>query len=109
YSGHGDATADERVLTLAGEGVELPIITEHNRHVDYTAAAVKHGVRRFFTPVVGNEVTTAVGHFNIFPISVTAPVPDYRVKEWKPLAAGMARTGAKVIILNHPRDLHSGY
>ncbi len=33
YSGHGDASADERVVTLAGEGIELPIITEHNRQL----------------------------------------------------------------------------
>ena len=25
YSGHGDATIDERAVTLAGEGIELPI------------------------------------------------------------------------------------
>ena len=29
-SGHGDATIAERVVTLAGEGIELPIATDHN-------------------------------------------------------------------------------
>src|SRR5262249_28143902 len=69
HSGHGDATVDERVLTLAGEGVELPIACEHNLQVDYHAAAVKRCVSRYFTPVIGNEVTTTVGHFNIFPVA----------------------------------------
>src|SRR5262249_1386525 len=28
HSGHGDATIDERVVTLAGEGIELPVATD---------------------------------------------------------------------------------
>jgi hypothetical protein len=110
YSGHGDCTIDERVLTIAGEGIELPIATDHNRQIDYDAVAVKHGVRKYFTPVVGNEVTTAIGHFNIFPTPVSEQVPDYRAKDWKTIFASIDRqTGAKVVILNHPRDVHSGY
>src|SRR5205085_671010 len=77
YSGHGDATLDERVLTLAGEGVELPVAAEHNRQIDYHAAAVRLGVRKYFTPVVGNEVTTAVGHFNVFPLRAEGPLRDW--------------------------------
>jgi hypothetical protein len=110
YSGHGDCTLDERMLTLAGEGVELPITTDHNVQVDYEAAARRNQVRRYFTPVVGNEVTTDVGHFNIFPVRAGGPVPDYRLKDWPALFASIVgRTGAPVIVLNHPRDLHSGY
>jgi hypothetical protein len=110
YSGHGDATIDERVLTLAGEGVELPVATEHNRQVDYHAAAVKMKVRDHFTPVVGNEVTTAVGHFNCFPVRPGGPLPDWRRKDWQGLFRSIAdRTAAPVVILNHPRDLHGGF
>src|SRR5207237_161704 len=86
YSGHGDATVGERVLTLAGEGIELPIATEHNRQVDYAAAAVAHRVRQYFTPVVGNEVTTRVGHVNAFPLAAGGPLPDAEVRDWKALA-----------------------
>jgi hypothetical protein len=110
YSGHGDATADERVVTLAGEGVELPVITEHNRQIDYRAAAVKHGVADYFTLVVGNEVTTDVGHFNAFPVAPGTSVPDFKRKDWKAVFGSIAdRTAAKVVVLNHPRDLHSGF
>ena len=35
HSGHGDATIEERMITLAGEGIELPIATDHNQHIDY--------------------------------------------------------------------------
>ena len=67
-------------------------------------------MRRYFTPVVGNEVTTAVGHFNVFPVSAGGPLPDHKLKAWPPLFDSITRrTGAKIVVLNHPRDLHSGY
>ena len=34
-SRHGDATVDERVLTAAGEGLDIIVATEHNRVDDY--------------------------------------------------------------------------
>jgi hypothetical protein len=110
YSGHGDAGIEERMLTLAGEEVELPIATDHNRHIDYQPVAAKLGVRPYFTPVIGNEVTTPLGHFNIFPLHADDPFPDFNLKNWKALAENIhLRTKAKVIVLNHPRDLHSGF
>jgi hypothetical protein len=109
YSGHGDATAEERMITLAAEGIELPIATDHNRHIDHEPLARKMGLRRHFTPVVGNEVTTPVGHFNVFPAQANAPVPDFRPRDWNAIFANIYRTpDVKVVILNHARDLHSG-
>jgi hypothetical protein len=110
HSGHGDSTIEERMLTLAGEGIELPIATDHNQQIDFEALAVKLGVRQMFTPVVGNEVTTAFGHFNIFPVRADGKVPDYKLKDWQAIAASIEeRTAAKIVILNHPRDLHSNF
>ena len=40
WSHHGDATADERMLTIAGEGIELPIATDHNLQIDEDPVAV---------------------------------------------------------------------
>jgi len=34
YSGHGDATLRERIITIAGEGIRFPVITEHNASID---------------------------------------------------------------------------
>jgi hypothetical protein len=109
HSGHGDATIEERMITLAGEGIELPIATDHNVHVNYEPIAQKLKVRKYFTPVMGNEVTTVRGHFNIFPINAMSPVPDHKQTDWGLLFDGIQRTpGVKVAILNHARDLHSG-
>lgn len=110
HSGHGDATTEERVMTLAGEGIELPVATDHNVHADYEPVARKMGVRRYFTPVIGNEVTTPVGHVNVFPVETGARIPPYEVDAWPALFEGLRSTpGVEVAILNHGRDVHDGF
>ena len=110
HSGHGDASLDERMLTLAGEGIELPIATDHNIQVSYAEAARRIGVSSRFTPVTGNEVTTAAGHFNIFPVEPEARAPDFRIVDWPTLMTAVRATpGVRVVILNHPRNVHSNF
>lgn len=109
HSGHGDATVQERMVTLAAEGIELPIATDHNVHVDHQPFAIEANVRKYFTPVIGNEVTTPTGHFNIFPIRADARVPDHRSEKWDDTFREIFSTpSTKVAILNHGRDVHSG-
>lgn len=110
HSGHGDATIQERMLTIAGEGIELAIATDHNHHTDYAPAAASAGVAEHFTPVIGNEVTTKHGHFNAFPILAGSSVVNHQQEDWSKLLPEVRATpGVKVIALNHPRDLHSGF
>jgi hypothetical protein len=112
HSGHGDASIDERVVTLAGEGIELPIATDHDFFTNLGPAAERQGVRSFFTPVAGDEVTTRAGHFNAFPFPIGGPIPDSGITDWPRLlrAIRSASTSAiAVVILNHPRDLHAGF
>ena len=90
HSGHGDAKVEERAITLAGEGIELPIATDHDHLTDDLAAAAERmGVRAYFTPVVGDEVTTRVGHFNAFPLPTDRPVPSNRVTNWAEILRGI--------------------
>jgi hypothetical protein len=111
YSRHGDALVEERVLTLAGEGVELAVATDHNLQVDYGPAAEKARVRRYFTPVIGNEVTTpSLGHFNVFPIPAGAKLINWRGRNWDTLAGSIKEiAGDPVVVLNHARDIHGGF
>src|SRR3990170_944878 len=110
YSGHGDATAEERAITIAGEGIELPILTDHNIYVDLKPAAETSKVLSYFTPVVGDELTTNVGHFNVFETTTGTPVIDHNVENWNHVTANIADEGnEKVIILNHARDIHNGF
>ena len=107
FSGHGDATAAERVLTIAGEGLELPVITDHNVHVDLKPFALDQAVDRYFTAVRGNEVTTRVGHFNLFPVQ--GALPDHNLRSWEALSKELGDAASKAIILNHARDIHVGF
>lgn len=111
WSHHGDATVEERMLTLAGEGIELPIATDHNLQIDYRPTAESMHAARYFTPIIGNEVTTpSRGHFNVFPIPAGAPLLQWQVRSWETLRKHFAQLpGDPVIILNHARDLHGGF
>jgi len=103
YSGHGDSSVEERVVTIAGEGIELPIATDHNHHTDYRPAQHALHLNRLFTPVIGNEVTTDNGHMNAFPFQADTPIPDHAQTDWARLVEGIRARGAQVVILNHPR------
>lgn len=110
HSGHGDARIEERMLTIAGEGIELAIATDHNHHTDYAPAAASTGVASAFTTIIGNEVTTKHGHFNAFPIRAGSSVVNHQEQDWAKLLPSIRATpGVRVITLNHPRDLHSGF
>jgi hypothetical protein len=64
-----------------------------------------------FTSVIGNEVTTKVGHFIAFPIArVDAPLPDFKLTDWPALMKSIrAVPGTQIVVLNHPRDVHDGF
>lgn len=108
FDRHGDCDLSERLIGLAGEGVELPISTAHDKHIDYRKEADRLGVSRWLTPVIGCEVTTQEGHFNIFPIANAGvkPVP-HKGLAWAEVFENIRATpDVKVCILNHGRDLH---
>jgi len=110
FSGHGDATVNERVITIAGEGLAMPVITDHNIAIDISDTVRRMGMTRWFTPITGNEVTTPVGHFNIFPVSSKDAVPDHRVTTWNDVANNITQQQrVQTVILNHARDIHNGF
>jgi hypothetical protein len=110
HSGHGDATIEERVVTLAGEGIELPIATDHNHLTDLGPTAARAGVAAAFTPVIGDEVTTQRGHFNAFAFAAGGAAPGFQTADWPELIRGIrAGSSDRVVILNHPRDLHGKF
>lgn len=108
FSGHGDASMNERMVTIAGEGLHYAVITEHNKAVVITDSVKKKGLDKWFTPITGDELTTPVGHFNIFPATAAA-IPPHDVKSWKEVKQNLDRIpGKKVVVLNHARDGHAG-
>ncbi len=110
YSRHGDASIEERMITIAGEGIELPVATDHNLHIDFEPFARQLKVRQFFTPLVGNEVTTKVGHFNVFPLDPATSVIDHKGLDWQAVATAIdAAPVGRIVILNHARDVHNTF
>jgi hypothetical protein len=110
YSRHGDASMEERAITIAGEGIELPILTDHNVHVDIEPFAQMMEVDHYFTPVVGNELTTKVGHFNIFQMTPGNRVIDPNAEDWNSIGKNINdKANVKAVILNHARDIHNGF
>lgn len=109
-SRHGDASVQERVLTAAGEGLDFIVSTEHNRVDDYSPAVRRLGLEELVRAIPGNEVTTAIGHFNIFPARPGSSQPDPKSRNWPALMDAIFRTaGVAVAVQNHPRDMHSNY
>ena len=97
-------------MTIAGEGIELPVITEHNIAVDVDSIATAMKVRAYFTPVIGDEYTTAAGHFNVFPLIRNTTVPDHNVKDWNDVVKNLKNISKKnAVILNHARDIHNNF
>src|SRR5690606_11362992 len=110
FAGHGDATLIERLVSLAGEGVELAVSTEHNQHIDYSKEAKRIGADKWFTSVLGCETTSSQGHFGSFPIAPETPVAESKLRPWEQIFANIYQTpNVKVCVLNHPRDIHSGF
>lgn len=109
FAGHGDCTLIERLISIAGEGVELPISTEHDKHIDYRPESERIGVNRFFTPMLGCEVTTHQGHFNSFPIERGVRPAEHHLRGWPDIFRNIFATGAEICILNHPRDVHRNF
>lgn len=103
HSGHGDASVEERQVTLAGEGVELAIATDHNHNTDYAPVQHALGLDEHYTAVVGNEVTTPIGHLNAFPLDPEDEVPPFELEDIVRIVEGARLRGAEVVVLNHPR------
>jgi len=108
HSGHGDSNLPERIVSLIGEGVEFAVATDHNHNTDYGPTIAEVGAGAHVTAVVGNEVSTPVGHFNAFPLDASRPVIDASLDDANELfrlirAEPNAFDVPPVVQLNHPR------
>ena len=110
-SGHGNATFQERMITIAGEGIEVAVATDHNHISDYAPHQHATGTHTHFHSISGDEVTTHNGHFTAFPLDAAKAVPGgvqgrnplfLKEEDWTKLIADMRVKGAEVVVLNHP-------
>lgn len=99
-----------KVAAYAGEGLELPVITDHEYISDIDPFITKLGLQKWIQGVTGEELTTFVyGHFNPFPIVPDPKKPNRGAMVWvdkKPaeLFADVRKAWPDAVLqINHPR------
>lgn len=111
HSGHGDCTLEERIVTLAGEGLVGAVAAEHNKAIDYGPTVERLGAKDQVETLIGNEVTTKVGHFVVYPLKPEDAPIDHQGTTWAEVGAAIEkhRRPNTQVILNHARDIHNGF
>ena len=66
-----------RVKQLAAEGLEMPVISEHDVIIDYDDYLVEAKALDWVFPVTGSEISSGIGHFNAWPLTSRADRSDY--------------------------------
>jgi hypothetical protein len=107
----------DRLLSAAGEGLEIAISTNHNFVSDWRPWVDALSLNPWLTSFVGIEFTTLEsGHFNSFPLQYPEGPVTHGSFDWfghppKDLFAGLRKLGDgdSVIVCNHPRDSIMGY
>jgi hypothetical protein len=105
----------DRVMTFAGEGVDILVATDHDYVTDYKPVINQLNLQKFLTSVIGDELTTwDFGHFNAFPLT---PDPTrlangaldwgngtgYTMTPCQIFEGLLADPGEEVLQVNHPR------
>ena len=107
YSGHGDSNMPERMISIAGEGVEFAVATDHNHNTDYNPTMKQVDADPHFTAVTGNEISADYGHFNAYPLDPNAKVIDWKLETPAMFADTRDELNewniVPVIQVNHPR------
>lgn len=108
FSGHGDSNLKERIISLAGEGVEMGIATDHNHQTDFGPSMDALGASKDLQFVTGNEVSGRIGHINAFPLEPEWPLPNSKSQIASKLfqeirTLGSERGIAPLIQISHPR------
>jgi len=111
YSGHGDATVEERLISCVAEGLEWAVATDHNAILDYAPFMKKLGIEKYMATAVGNEVSTKIGHFNTYPLDAKIPKVNAKITDGKELYQTIRKEGLPntIIQINHPRWVDSDF
>ncbi|WP_437736575.1 PHP domain-containing protein [Sorangium sp. So ce1335] len=109
-----------RVATIAAEGVELAVSTDHDVETDYQPTVRALGLAPHLATAIGAEITTLEqGHFIGFPLRYDElDVPSHGAHDWTcepggtildAIRASGDGTVAPLTIVAHPRDGFFGY
>ncbi len=111
---------NDRVISLAAEGLEIAVSSDHNYVSDFLPYIRGNRLDQFMNSVIGLELTTfEAGHFNGFPLRYDVELANRGSFEWQQQPPGLifeemrqrGSLGAEntIIQVNHPRDSILGY
>jgi hypothetical protein len=110
----GSLAMEERVLVCAATGVDVPVMTDHDRMADYAPIVRAFGLRERVLSVPGVEVTPIVrGHFNLFPVDPDPEATNLGALRWwdrYPTSSGLHAAGratapeGAILQVNHGRN-----
>jgi hypothetical protein len=110
----------KRVTTMACEGVEYVVATDHDVITDYRPAIEELGLDRWLQASSGLEVTSIeVGHYLGFPLLIDYNRPKGGALDWTGMtpaevidsvaALGAYSPDETIVFIGHPRDGILGY
>lgn len=102
---------DDRIRAVAGEGIEVPVSTDHDMITDYGPIIHEVGLDDWLGTMIGAEVSSLIwGHLNGFPF-IPKPdrtgngAPSWLARSPAQVFTAMHDTGDNAIVqINHPRD-----
>ncbi len=110
----------DRIMSVAAEGLEIAISTDHNYVSDFTPYIVAGNYEDWVNSLIGLELTTfEAGHFNAFPLAYDIEAANRGSFEWQDRPPGLIFEELRnrgtlgpadtIIQVNHPRDTILGY
>ena len=108
-SGDNKISITERIITVAAEGLEVAVGTDHEAIISWAGGVEESGLGPWVATVVGEEVTATIPeHINMFPVE-----PRFEIDarggpvRWYGLDIGeiysaIRERGGRIIQLNHP-------
>jgi hypothetical protein len=82
-SGDGSLPMEDRLLTCAASGIQVPVTTDHDASADYRPLGTALGLDSRSRSVPGLEVSPVVrGHFNMFPFTPDPTEPNNGAEPW---------------------------
>jgi hypothetical protein len=111
---------DDRVRSLAAEGVEWAVSTDHNFVTDFAPYIARNDLTEWVRPMIGVELTTLEsGHYNAYPLEyqvgpITHGSPNWALEPPDEIftrlrAMGRLEPSRTIVQVNHPRDGLLGY
>lgn len=100
---------DDRVRAVAGEGVEVPVSSDHDVIADYAPIIAELGLGAWLGTLPGAEVSSVVwGHVNGFPLTPDPGRTGGGSPSWLRRAPGqvfaaLRGDGSHLVQINHPR------